>query len=253
IFLKMGDSAKALTFFQNSLEIREKLWKEDPGNADKARDLSVSYNKIGDIYLRMGDSRKALTSFQNDLEIAEKLWKEDHSFAKGMDIVSSHYKLGELLYKTGKKEEGKRYLRKALDILYAYKKEGILDKNPKYLRWIDYFENFEATFMGAECWNTILTGDFAKAKPFCAEAFKLNSSSFEWAVNLGHVYLLTGERQKAREYYKKTLGLIKTEEELITGPVAGFKHFISQGWKPEICKEEMDWMVAEYQKGKTKK
>jgi tetratricopeptide (TPR) repeat protein len=44
-----GDLAGAMKSFQDGLAIRDKLAKADPGHALWQRDLSVSYNKIGDV------------------------------------------------------------------------------------------------------------------------------------------------------------------------------------------------------------
>ena len=72
-----GDLAAALTSYQASLAIRERLAKADPGNAGWQRDLSVSQNKIGDVQQAQGDLAAALTSYQASLAISERLAKAD--------------------------------------------------------------------------------------------------------------------------------------------------------------------------------
>ena len=54
----------ALTSYQASLAIRERLAQADPGNAGWQRDLSVSHDKIGDVQQAQGDLSAALTSYQ---------------------------------------------------------------------------------------------------------------------------------------------------------------------------------------------
>jgi hypothetical protein len=46
---KQGDLAGALKSFRNSLTISERLAQSDPGNAEWQRDLSVSYNTVGQL------------------------------------------------------------------------------------------------------------------------------------------------------------------------------------------------------------
>ncbi len=58
-----GDLAGALKSFQDSLAIRDKLAKSDPGHAGWQRDLAVSYEKIGDVQKAQGDLAGALKSF----------------------------------------------------------------------------------------------------------------------------------------------------------------------------------------------
>ena len=72
-----GDLAAALTSYQASLAIAERLAKADPGNAGWQRDLSVSHNNIGDVQQAQGDLAAALTSYQASLAIAERLAKAD--------------------------------------------------------------------------------------------------------------------------------------------------------------------------------
>ena len=50
-----GNLAAALTSYQASLAIAERLAKADPGNAGWQRDLSVSHNKIGDVQQAQGN------------------------------------------------------------------------------------------------------------------------------------------------------------------------------------------------------
>jgi hypothetical protein len=44
-----GDLSSALSSYNKALKIEEQLGARDPANTDWQRDLSVSYNKIGDM------------------------------------------------------------------------------------------------------------------------------------------------------------------------------------------------------------
>ena len=72
-----GDLAAALTSYQASLAIADRLAKADPGNAGWQRDLSVSHEKIGDVQRAQGNLPAALTSYQASLAIRERLAKAD--------------------------------------------------------------------------------------------------------------------------------------------------------------------------------
>ena len=48
---------RALKSYSDSLAIADRLAKSDPGNADWQRDLSVSYNKVGDVQEAQGNAR----------------------------------------------------------------------------------------------------------------------------------------------------------------------------------------------------
>ena len=72
-----GDLAGALTSYRDSLAIRDRLAKSDPGNAGWQRDLSVSYEKVGDVQVAQGDLAGALTSYRDSLAIRDRLAKSD--------------------------------------------------------------------------------------------------------------------------------------------------------------------------------
>ena len=52
-----GDLSGALKSYRDGLAIRDRLAKSDPGNAGWQRDLSVSFNKIGNVQVAQGICR----------------------------------------------------------------------------------------------------------------------------------------------------------------------------------------------------
>ena len=66
----------------DSLAIRERLAAADPGNAAAQRDLSVSYNKLGDLMVRVGNGPEAERLFRDSLAITERLAAADPLFPK---------------------------------------------------------------------------------------------------------------------------------------------------------------------------
>jgi tetratricopeptide (TPR) repeat protein len=62
-----GNLPEALTSYQASLAMRDRLAKSDPANAGWQRDLSVSYEKVGDVQVAQGNLPAALTSYQASL------------------------------------------------------------------------------------------------------------------------------------------------------------------------------------------
>ena len=73
-----GNLPAALKSYRDSLAITERLAKADPGNAGWQRDLSVSYNKVGDVQEAQGDLPAALKSYQATASpSADRLAKAD--------------------------------------------------------------------------------------------------------------------------------------------------------------------------------
>jgi tetratricopeptide (TPR) repeat protein len=67
-----GDLPAALKSYHDSFGIFEKLAKQEPGNAEWQRDLSLASNaKVGDIQSAQGDHSGALKSYRKSLAIAE--------------------------------------------------------------------------------------------------------------------------------------------------------------------------------------
>ena len=92
-----GNLPAALTSYQASHDIFERLAQSDPGNAGWQRDLSVSHNKIGDVQQAQGNLAAALTSYQASLAIRERLAQADPGNAGWQrDLSVSHNKIGDV-------------------------------------------------------------------------------------------------------------------------------------------------------------
>ena len=78
-----GNLPAALTSYQASLAIRNRLAQSDPGNAGWQRDLSVSQDRIGDVQVAQGNLPAALTSYQASLAIRNRLAQSDSGNAGG--------------------------------------------------------------------------------------------------------------------------------------------------------------------------
>ena len=72
-----GNLPAALTSYQASLAITDRLAKSDPGNAGWQRDLSVSYIRVGEVQMALGNLPAALNSYQARFAIIDRLAKSD--------------------------------------------------------------------------------------------------------------------------------------------------------------------------------
>jgi tetratricopeptide (TPR) repeat protein len=66
-----------LKSYRDSLAIRNRLARADPGNAGWQSDLSAAYNRIGDVLLAQGNLPKALKSYRDRFAIADRLAQAD--------------------------------------------------------------------------------------------------------------------------------------------------------------------------------
>jgi len=80
----------------------ERLAKADPNNAGWQRELTVSYNKVGDVLVAQGNLTEALKSFRDGLAIVERLAQADPNNAGWQrDLTVSYNKVGDVLAAQG--------------------------------------------------------------------------------------------------------------------------------------------------------
>ena len=75
------------------------------------RDLSVSYDNVGDVLEAQGNLAEALKSYQDSLAISERLAKADPSNAGWQrDLSVSYNKVGDVLLDAGRSRRGAEIL-----------------------------------------------------------------------------------------------------------------------------------------------
>ena len=115
MLVAQGNLPEALKSYRDSLAIFDRLAKADPGNAGWQRDLSVSYNKVGDVLVAQGNLPEALKSFRDSLAIADRLAKADPGNAGWQrDLAISNERIADIYLRDGNNKEAKRAFEKAL-------------------------------------------------------------------------------------------------------------------------------------------
>ena len=120
-------------------ELKRKCVKAEPDAPRSQRDLSVSYERIGDVQRAQGDLPSALSSYKQGLEIREKLAARDPANAQWKtDLVVSLWKLANVLERQGapQNREAAINYQRALEMLLAI--EGKLTAEQK--TWISQLE-----------------------------------------------------------------------------------------------------------------
>ena len=96
-FISLGNLNGATKSCKEAVAAGEKLARHDPGNAQWQRDLSVIYERLGDVQRAQGDLAGALASYRQSLTIAEKLARQDPGNAQRQrDLSVSYEKLGDV-------------------------------------------------------------------------------------------------------------------------------------------------------------
>ncbi len=112
-----GDLGIAKADYREAGAIADRLAKADAGNASWQRDLSVSYNKIGDVLVAQGNLPEALKSFRDGLAIRDRLAKADAGNAGWQrDLSVSYDRVGDVLVAQGHLPEALKSFRDGLAI-----------------------------------------------------------------------------------------------------------------------------------------
>ena len=138
-----GPLTAARKVYQQALEIAQKLAAADPSDAQAQRDLSVSYNRLGNVQLQSGEVTEALGSYQQGLKIRQKLAAADPSDAQAqLNLVVSFGQLGRVNQKEKEYQRAIAWYEQALVILKRLEREQRLA--PVKRTWIAMTEQFIA-------------------------------------------------------------------------------------------------------------
>ena len=106
-----GHTNEALTAYREALAITEHLAHAEPERADYQREISVSYDKLGELMAALGQGEAARDFFQKALARAEPE-RTDHQ----RDLSVSYNKLGDLMAALGQGEAARDFFEKDLAI-----------------------------------------------------------------------------------------------------------------------------------------
>ncbi|MBI5759608.1 MAG: serine/threonine protein kinase, partial [Planctomycetales bacterium] len=112
-----GSLTAARKVYRQAFDIAQKLAAANPSVAQAQSDLSLSYNRLGDVQLRSGQVTEALGSYEKGLAISQKLAAADPSDAQAQrDLSISYEKLGDVQLQSGQVTEALGSYEKGLAI-----------------------------------------------------------------------------------------------------------------------------------------
>ena len=114
---ELGRLGLAMEMARLGEQILRKNVEDDPDSAEKKRDLSISFNKLGDVSMKSGDLQSARRYFEDGLQIRRELADADpHSAEKKRDLSISLSKLGDVSVTSGDLQSARRYFEDVLQI-----------------------------------------------------------------------------------------------------------------------------------------
>ncbi|MGC8493672.1 MAG: tetratricopeptide repeat protein [Syntrophobacteraceae bacterium] len=125
---KPGDSGEALNYFRKALEISERLLESNPDSAQAARDVSITFERLGTLHHKRGkpgDAEEALNCFRKALEIRERLLEANPDSAQtARELIVSYRKTSDALRMNGRRLEAFTMRRKAMNLTMEMKDRG---------------------------------------------------------------------------------------------------------------------------------
>ncbi len=105
-----GNLPAAQRSYESALAIRERLAKQDPGNADWQRDLAFGHDRVGEVLRFAGKFPEAQRSFESAAgHPAERLTRQDPKNAEWQaDLATSYDKVGNMQRHEAKLVEARR-------------------------------------------------------------------------------------------------------------------------------------------------
>ncbi|CAF1387658.1 unnamed protein product [Adineta ricciae] len=184
-----GDYAKAVSFFEKSLQIQERIYPRNDLN------LASTYNNIGSVYDQLHEYPKALAFQEKALAIRERLLPANHP-----DLATSFDNIGRVYSKMGEYAKALTFYEKDLDI----SQQSLPSNHPDL----------------ATSYNNVALvhnrmGDHTKALSFYEKALEISQQSLppnhpdlaSTYNNIAAVYYQIEEYAKARAFYERALDI----------------------------------------------
>jgi tetratricopeptide (TPR) repeat protein len=94
------------------------------------------------------------------------------------------------------------------------------------------------------CWHNLSAGKWEQTRSGCERSHDLAPNQWGTNLNLGHVFLLSGDRATAQQWYNKTLPLLESNQDL-TGVLGEFDLLIKRGMQVKGAKLVRSWFVEQ--------
>ncbi len=191
----LGDTNKALPYYEEALEMSIKLYPEQ-----NHPDIASSLNNMGSVLKALGDAKKALPYCKEALEMRSKLYSEQNH----PDIANSLNNMGSVLSSLGDVKNTLPYYEEALEMSRKLYSEQNHPDIANSLNNIGYILNS--------------LGDAKKALLYCKEALKMRKELYpeqnhpdiaSSLNNMGYFLNSLGDAKKALPYYEEALEMRK--------------------------------------------
>lgn len=222
-------------FYQDAVELYDRALKM--GESDPQL-----YEKAGYCYQQDGYYEKAIESYMRSDILEKKTWTTK--------------KIAYCLRRLGRNDEALKYYHEAENddpdnmhtiamIGHCYLDLQEYDLALKYYFKVEYNDPDNIRVLRPIAWSYFVKGDLEKSKKFYdrLESSKLTGHDY---INIGHLYLCRGERDKALEYYRKSLSEGKIDSNDFIDMIEGDReHLIKNKLDPDDLPIIIDHILFE--------
>ncbi len=181
--VEIGDQEDALTAFEESLTIRERLARENPAVTDYQNRLADSHNNIGILQSGTGQNDLALKSHGRAMEIYERLARENPAVTDYQNrLAASHNNIGNLQSGTGQNDLALKSYGRALEI-----QERLARENPAVTDYQNHLadsHNNIGILQSGTGQNDLALKSFGRALEIRERLARENPSISEYRINL---------------------------------------------------------------------
>ncbi len=199
--------------YQKAYEMAKAFSEANPDDFQARRELTISYERLGNVSLQTGQTAKALEYYQKSLEMREELARSRPSDSRDQrDFQVSYNKIGDVLFQTGQTARALDYYQKGLGVSEALARSDPNDSETRRNLLVSYDRLGDALFQTGQTARAL---DYYQKSADVAEALARsdpNNSQTQGDLSisygkLGDVSLKTGATARALEYYKKGLNV----------------------------------------------
>ncbi len=200
----LGDTEGAAKSYEKALNIRQKLYDQQPNNLKAMSDLASSLAKTSEIQRQVGTSEQVKQYFQKSLKLREEILRrnpEDFEARKNMAIALKGK--GLLFYTDAKYKEAVRYYTRANEI-----NKKLLQEQPRSLEVAENFAYMYVYFGEAQGWDNDLEAaeiSLQKALDLLTPLAENNPNNQNFQRNLMLAYSKKAASTIETENYEKAL------------------------------------------------
>ncbi|HEV3121787.1 MAG TPA: hypothetical protein VGY53_07790, partial [Isosphaeraceae bacterium] len=178
--------------FERSLAIRLELAK-DTHNARSQRDVSIAFERLGDVRQKLGDLAGAHSAYQKSLAIRLELAKDTQNAEAQRDLYETRTSIGQILMLLDDAGGACEAFAKALDVAREISRAG---KNPDSQKAL-------AESYGNLAFAELFQRRFQEAIAASREGLKADPTQTFIATNLAHGLLFTNQLEEAKNVYSE--------------------------------------------------